>query len=276
MDSIQQINSGASFFDMVQTSIDTISERYPFVSVISLGESIRGRRIPMVSIGSAEKVILYVGGIGANERATTEVLIRFLSDCCERFVNAGKIYNCSLKYLLSRASVHIVPLLNPDGIDLIQNGISENEVTYEYHLSRHMSNVWCGNAAGVDLKNNFCDGSENLLSFPCEPESGALRNYILFNKGIEAVIELARGEDKVTYACSEKKIVRRDTLGEAIAGLASFEYTCSNESGSLAHFCADEPFIPCYRVSYGTEDHGDSFCDYMKLRRLLFMSLALI
>ncbi|MFT5077716.1 MAG: hypothetical protein ACI9FY_001563 [Patiriisocius sp.] len=77
-----------------------------------IGTSELGKEIPMVSLGSGKKVILAWSQMHGNESTTTKALIDFLA-----FIFQKKQYEEEISIFLATHTVHIIPILNPDGAE---------------------------------------------------------------------------------------------------------------------------------------------------------------
>ena len=192
-----------SYTDM-EKDINTLCNTYPdIVSCNSIAETIDGRNVYDIVIGktSASKQIMIQGSIHAREYITTQLvmkqLVTFLSALSSNeVVYQGKTAN----ELLSDYAIHVIPMVNPDGVSISQNGLAgiQNESTLEtvkniatydgksINDSEYLTQ-WKSNAQGVDLNRNFDADWERYegpshpssdhykgTSVGCTPESSAL------------------------------------------------------------------------------------------------------
>ena len=102
-----------------------LSALYPAIGVSVLGHSVCGREILMFSAGdkSAEKSVLYVGTHHATEYITAAVLVRFLADLGEAAKDGRSVCRVDVRRMLGRRRIYVVPMLNPDGVELHLHGI---------------------------------------------------------------------------------------------------------------------------------------------------------
>ncbi|MHA6483961.1 M14 family zinc carboxypeptidase [Paenibacillus sp. strain BS8-2] len=132
---------------------------YPFLIRSEIGTSVMGKSIPEVKIGSGSKKIGFSGSMHANEWITTPVLIQFLNDYLLALTNSKDLGGLAMypQYLTTQLS--IIPLVNPDGVDLVVNG----PPTYEPYRSDTLAinggdddfSGWKANIRGVDLNKQF-------------------------------------------------------------------------------------------------------------------------
>ncbi len=141
--------------------------RYPFLKLYEIGRSVMGRRIMAVSIGSGAKHVGYNAAHHANEWITVPILLRFLEEYAAAFANDGSLAGVSAEELYERATLHMVPLVNPDGVDLVTGALSPLD---SFHvqakaLADHYSTIpfpdgWKSNISGVDLNLQYPAGWE--------------------------------------------------------------------------------------------------------------------
>ncbi|MFK3937919.1 M14 family zinc carboxypeptidase [Alkalihalobacillus sp. NPDC078783] len=134
------------------------------VKAIRIGHSVMGKPIYAWSIGRGKKSCFYSGGWHANEWHTSKFLSRFLLELIKHLKQNKQWHGYSLKDLFDTVQLHIVPMVNPDGIDLVLQGV------YDGHP--HQSNVlqinqgikrfnhWSANIRGVDLNHQWPAGWE--------------------------------------------------------------------------------------------------------------------
>ena len=166
-----------------------------------IGSSVQGRAIPVVTVGHGEQPVLFVGGVHGMEWVTSAVLLQFLADIGGCLHSAKRFAGYSLRTLLTRRTLHVVPMLNPDGIELAVHGLRADDPDYPrlcfYNDGSDDFSRWQSNYRGVDLNHNFDAGfaegkalePQNGIYGPgptrfggkapfSEPETAALRGYV--------------------------------------------------------------------------------------------------
>ena len=126
---ILNINSYTS--QTLKEHIFELKSLYNFLEISNIGVSNLGTPIPYIRFGRGQKEILYVGSTHANEFITTPLLMTFLEVLCNSYVNGLTIYGQNPRTLFNTVSLYIVPMLNPDGVDLVQEAIQKNSENYQ-------------------------------------------------------------------------------------------------------------------------------------------------
>ena len=171
-------------FDVVPTDISYSSAlvaycvrglavRYPFLGVGEIGKSVMGRPLWRLSLGSGDSRVLYNASHHANEWICTPLLLKFTEQLCAAFTAGGSIYGINAGEILSAASIHLVPAVNPDGIDLVNGEITQGEF---YRQTRNIAAAypqfsfpqgWKANIRGTDLN----------LQYPADWEQAKANKY---------------------------------------------------------------------------------------------------
>lgn len=106
--------------------------------------------------------MLYTAGIHAPEWITSLLLIKFAQNLCNAFVSNSQIYGYDAKYLYENCSLYIIPMINPDGINLVNNFYSPTSEVYisANNIAKNYPDIpfpsgWKANINGVDLNSQF-------------------------------------------------------------------------------------------------------------------------
>ncbi len=102
-----------------------------FYNQKQLEEAFFGNPIPVIRVGRGKTHVFYSASIHANESITTNILLKFIEDFCIAYRNNDEIYGYNARELFKRVSIYIVPMCNPDGVNLVNNYYSINSKVYQ-------------------------------------------------------------------------------------------------------------------------------------------------
>lgn len=132
---------------------------YPFIRLTTIGDSVLGKDIPEVLIGNGGKQVHYNGSFHANEWITTPIVMTFLNDYLLSLTNYNPIRGLNMHQFYRQASLSVVPMVNPDGVDLVLNGPPANEPWRSRVIELNNGSIdfsgWKANIRGVDLNDQF-------------------------------------------------------------------------------------------------------------------------
>ena len=146
-------------------TIRALVERYPFLRTRQLGSTAYGRPLEAVVIGQGERRVLYTAAHHANEWITATVLLKYLEDLAQAEEAGGRIYGVPARTITDAATVYLVPMVDPDGVDLVTGAIAAGSREYirARALGEHYPDIpfpdgWKANLMGVDLNLQYPAG----------------------------------------------------------------------------------------------------------------------
>ena len=146
-------------------TIDKILAAYPFVRSEIIANTSFGRNLRTLVIGSGPRQVLFTAAHHANEWITATVLLKFAEDLAEAIQSSGKIWGVPAKNINDLVTVHLVPMVNPDGVDLVTGAIGPGDEGFQLalDLSRNYPAIpfpdgWKANLMGVDLNLQYPAG----------------------------------------------------------------------------------------------------------------------
>ena len=165
---------------------DGITARYPFISRSSIGKSVMGKPLYAFRIGEGKTNVFYNGAHHANEWITAALLLFYLEKYAESFVFGGMIGGENARELFSSATLHMIPLVNPDGVDLVTGNLTVGRYYNDaVRMSRAYPDIpfpsgWKANISGTDLNLQYPAGWENAreIKFSQGFKSPAPRDYV--------------------------------------------------------------------------------------------------
>lgn len=125
----------------LKKTMDRLTKAHPLISVAKIGTSRLGNIIYALTLGHGERTVLINATHHANEWITTLIALKFLEECAQ-----------NPQSWIDNITLHVVPLVNPDGADAAMNGYPN----------------WKANIIGVDLNSNYPAGWEMAKKYKFE------------------------------------------------------------------------------------------------------------
>jgi g-D-glutamyl-meso-diaminopimelate peptidase len=134
-----------------------LSDIYPFIKVNSIGQSVLGKPIQEIRLGKGNKKVQINASFHANEWITTPILMALLNSFLLSITNVRPIRGVSTMPLYNSVDLSIVPMVNPDGVDLVLNGPPPELREEVIAINRGSTDFtgWKANIRGVDLNNQY-------------------------------------------------------------------------------------------------------------------------
>ena len=150
---------------LCEQTVRKLIERYPALEEEVLTTTAYGRPVQALKIGDGDRTVIFSASHHANEWITTPVLLRFLEELADAAQNGGKLWGVDARTVLKAATILAVPMVDPDGVDLVTGAIRPN--TPEYTDARQIAgnfpdipfpDGWKANLKGVDLNLQYPAG----------------------------------------------------------------------------------------------------------------------
>ncbi|BAC13687.1 M14 family zinc carboxypeptidase [Oceanobacillus iheyensis] len=136
-----------------------LQQVYPFIQQRYIGNSVLGKDIIELQIGAGSKQVHMNGSFHANEWITTPVLMKFINEYVLALTNGTAIRGLPMLPFYQQTQLSIVPMVNPDGVDLVVLGADAAGEFRESVLEINNQNTdfsdWKANIRGVDLNNQY-------------------------------------------------------------------------------------------------------------------------
>ncbi len=195
-------------YPLVKLLYEGMLVRYPFLIGGSAGTSVMGQNLYYFRIGEGENQVFYNAAHHANEWITTPVLFKFTEDYAESVANRGSLGGVLAENLYNATTLFILPMVNPDGADLVNGAIETNSSFYtrargysENYPRIPFPGGWKANIEGIDTNLSYPAYWEEAreIKFSQGFTSPAPRDYVgsapLDAKESRAVYEFTRAHD---------------------------------------------------------------------------------
>ncbi len=139
-----------------------LAVRYPFLRLSVVGRSVLGRPLCLLEMGKGNRKVFVNASHHANEWITTPMALAFLEEYAVAVTNATEFGGQNAEYLYDMTTLFVMPMVNPDGVDLVTGALLKESTTYLDILqiaNRYpfipFPSGWKANVNGVDLNLNY-------------------------------------------------------------------------------------------------------------------------
>jgi len=281
-----------------QRCIDTILEitrTYPFCRSEALTTTAFGRPIRTLVIGNGPRKVIYSAAHHANEWITTPVLLKCAEELAEAIQNGGEIFGTNARELAEKATIYMVPMVDPDGVDLVTGAIEPGTLPYESaraladrYPAIPFPDGWKANLLGVDLNLNYPAGwlQAREIKFTQGYTRPGPRDYVgrapLDQRETRALAEYTRFLDPelvlayhsqgqvIYWQFGDEEVPGARALGERFATLSGYELADTPYESSFAGY--KDWFIqefrrPGYTIEVGMGDNPLPLSQFDKIYR---------
>ncbi len=142
-----------------------LAEKYPFCRTEVIGVTAYGRPIRALIMGNGERKVIYSAAHHANEWITALVLLKFAEELAEAIQNNGRIYGVLAKNVAAASTLYLIPMVNPDGVNLVVGAIPQGSAPYQeaeelaaFYPDIPFPKGWKANLLGIDLNLQYPAG----------------------------------------------------------------------------------------------------------------------
>ncbi len=160
--------------------ITTLKKAYPdLVQVKTIGASEYGRKIYAVGLGKGSTNVFINGSHHAREWLTTSLNMYMIEKYAAAYKGNKKISGYNAKSLLNSSTIWFVPMVNPDGVTLQQQGLkafpkSTHKAIIKMNNGSKNFKRWKANAKGIDLNRQYKADWGKIKN---SPKSPSYKNY---------------------------------------------------------------------------------------------------
>lgn len=145
--------------------IRQIVQAYPFCRSEVLTTTAFQRPVPTLVIGQGPRKVIYTAAHHANEWITALILLKFGEELAQAIQDDGQIFGQRARSISDAATIYMVPMVDPDGVDLVVGAIAPGSVQFDLaqRLAQDYPAIpfprgWKANLLGVDLNLQYPAG----------------------------------------------------------------------------------------------------------------------
>ena len=150
---------------LAEQLVQELTAQYPFLRSETLVSTRLGRPILALTIGTGPRRVLYSAAHHANEWLTATVLLKFAEDLAEAIQSGSRLGGVDAAQLAEQTTIHIVPMVDPDGVNLVTGAIAPGSEEYAQaqalaanYPAIPFPDGWKANLDGVDLNLQYPAG----------------------------------------------------------------------------------------------------------------------
>lgn len=275
--------------------------KFPMLQVEEIGQSVLGRSILALKIGEGDRKIHVNASFHANEWITSALLMKFLEDYLHAYVEGECLYDYHIPTLFQRNTLWIIPMVNPDGVDLVLQGIEsvqdQGRIDQLLQWNDHSEdfNQWKANIRGVDLNDQFpayweTECERRLVEGPSsrdfggeapltEPEAQALAAFTI-KQDFDLVMALHTQGEEIYWNYRDLEPSNAEAIAERLATVSGYEaIKLTGSDAGYKDWFIQELRRPGFTIELGNGVNPLPITDfsaiYPKMARILLEGLSL-
>ena len=145
--------------------IQELVRTYPFCRTEVIANTAFQRPVSTLVIGNGPRKVIFSAAHHANEWITALILLKFAEEMAEAIQKGGMIGDVNARDLAERVTIYMVPMVDPDGVDLVTGAVKAGDIQYDLakRLSQNYPTIpfpegWKANLLGVDLNLQYPAG----------------------------------------------------------------------------------------------------------------------
>jgi g-D-glutamyl-meso-diaminopimelate peptidase len=150
---------------LCRETIARLARTYPSIRTGTLTSTAYGRPVEIMSIGTGGRQVIFSAAHHANEWITTTLVLKFVEELAEAEKNGGTIFGVPAQTITRYTTIHVVPMVDPDGVDLVTGAIVTGSTEYRSaeQIAAKFPEIpfpsgWKANLRGVDLNLQYPAG----------------------------------------------------------------------------------------------------------------------
>lgn len=269
-------------YDILKNDLQFLKYEYPYFKINSIGKSTLKENIYYIKLGKGERKLFINASHHANEWITSIIIMMFIEKYLYLYKNKLNYKGRNIEELWNKKSIYIVPMVNPDGVNLC---LKDKKILYNnYYLNiwyKYIEKLdeWKANIRGVDLNLNYPAGwniaVKNKLKKGINkpgprdyPGPNAVseietKNIINFTKIInfDMTISLHSQGQEIYWSYLNKKIEKAYEIGKKMERVSGYKLCEPDYYSSFAGYkdwFIDKFNKPGFTIEVGKGEEGKS------------------
>ena len=270
--------------------LKNLTAQYPFLKMFSVGKSVMQRDIWCIKVGKGNKKILVIAAHHGLEWITSALAVGFVRDFSYCLRN-NMVFEDEMAYdIYSRGEYYIIPMLNPDGVDIVINSIDKSHPFFESVNSiaspDRIPYLWQANIRGVDLNHNYdCRFQEGVIlaqkegitaphytrfsgNHPfSEPETLSIKDLCEKTVFHSSLAFHTQGEVIYPGNWMDKKYI---SVSKALSDVSGYELSVAQGVADCSGFkdwMMDKLNIPSFTIEFGMGKNPLPFSQFEKMKK---------
>ncbi|MBO5930517.1 MAG: M14 family metallocarboxypeptidase [Clostridia bacterium] len=291
---MQRIHTNASYtYELFMEDLRALTSAFSCIESGTAGYSVLGKSIPFLRFGKGRHKVLITGAHHGKEWITAMLNMAIAEVLCQLYTERKRIGETDLAVFFDTHTIYMLPMVNPDGVNLCIRGLSEDIPPFIRSRligmnagSQDFVGKWQANIRGVDLNHNYDALFEKgrTMAFakgiygPCssqysgeypesEPETQAVT---AFTKAIKPDVVIAyhsQGEE-IFYSfngtCAKGAKALAQTLAQA-TGYNLSEAQGITDCSGYKDWVIDKFSIPAYTIEVGKGENPLPLSQFEKI-----------
>lgn len=269
-------------YDILKNDLFFLKYEYNLFKIKSIGKSTLGEEIYYIKLGEGDRKLFINASHHANEWMTSLITMMFIEKYMNLYKNKEIYKGRNINELWNRTSIYIVPMVNPDGVNLcLKNKNILNNNLYKNIWENYINKLgeWKSNIRGVDLNLNYPAGWEIAVKnkakkgivnpgprdYPGPNEISEIetKNMINFTElfNFDMTISLHSQGQEIYWSYLNKKIKKSYEIGKKMEKVSGYILTQPNYYSSFAGYkdwFIDKFNKPGYTIEIGRGEEGKS------------------
>lgn len=211
---VQVVNPNQIYtYHILASDITKLKQKYPdLINVQIIGKSEYGRNLYAISLGKGQASLFINGAHHAREWLTTNLNMYMIEKYAEAYTKNQSIDGFNARNILNSTTIWFVPMVNPDGITLQQQGLkafpkSTHKTLIKMNEGSKNFKRWKANGKGIDLNRQYNAGWKAIKS-PKSPKYKDFKGYspesAAETKAVLKFVQSINPEMSVSYHSSGK------------------------------------------------------------------------